>query len=54
MFRKQMKHPTPEGQVADPDPHIFRRDVYLELNINFQYGSTRAGLRHAGGTPEGY
>lgn len=34
-------------------PCATARDVYVELSINFQYG-TRAGLRHAGGTLEGY
>lgn len=43
---------APEAGMADAICCAGERDVYAELSINFQYG-TRAGLKHAGGTPEG-
>lgn len=54
MFRRWLSALLPEdGPMTDPAHCLNVRGVYAELSINFQYG-TRAGLRHAGGTLEGY
>jgi hypothetical protein len=54
MFCSWLMASQPEdGPMTDPAQCLNLRGVYAELSINFQYG-TRAGLRHAGGTLEGY
>jgi hypothetical protein len=54
MFRRSLPALPPEdGPMTDPAQSLNLRSVYAELSINFQYG-TRAGLKHAGGTLEGY
>lgn len=52
MFRQRKTEPVPATNVPDPARCADERGVYAELSINFQYG-TRAGLKHAGRTPEG-
>lgn len=52
MFRRRKTEPVPGATAPDPACCADARSVYAELSINFQYG-TRAGLKYAGGTPEG-
>lgn len=54
MFRRCHLTPPPEVTLTTDvaqDKNI--RGVYVELSINFQYG-TRAGIKLAGMTLEGY
>jgi hypothetical protein len=54
MFRRCPTTPLPVSGVATGTAlDINIPGVYPELSINFQYG-IRAGLKHAGITPEGY
>jgi hypothetical protein len=52
MFRKRKTETAPSALWSEPADWLGERGIYAELSINFQYG-TRAGLKHAGGTPEG-
>lgn len=52
MFRRRKTEPVPGAPAPDQACRADERSVYAELSINFQYG-TRAGSKHAGGTPEG-